>query len=460
MHYIPAPEDTVMAELLDEKIRELLDKQKWAEIREILKGLPAPDIAAVMSAVEKHERILLFRLLPRQLGAEFFAYLESKDKDMLLRELTDEEARHILAGLSPDDRTEFFEELPGQAIQRLLNFLNPDDRRETLQLLGYPEESVGRLMTPDYVAVRPDWSIRQALEHIRLKGLDSETINIVYVTDNSWILLDSLSLRKFILAKPDDLVSEIMDYTFVSISAFEDREEAVKLIQRYDLVALPVLDLDGVMLGIVTVDDVMDVAQQEATEDFHKVAAVAPLKTSYSESSIWVLYRKRIIWLLVLLGVNLIASGVIAAYEEVLISTIALAFFIPLLIATGGNAGAQSATLMVRAIATGDVKLSQWFWALGREMAVAGFLGVTMGVASSILGLFRGGPEIGLVVGLAMVLLVLVANFIGVVLPFVITKIGLDPAVVSNPLITSVADVAGLLIYFSIATWLLGAALH
>lgn len=447
------------SDTLNTRIRALIEQREWAELREIVKGLPAPDIAEVIGSPEKHERILLFRLLPKHLATEFFSYLEAKDKDMLLRELTDEEARHILASLSPDDRTEFFEEVPGQAIQRLLNLLNPDDRRETLQLLGYPEESVGRLMTPDYVAVRPNWSVRQALEHIRMKGKDSETINAVYVTDDSWVLLDALSLRKFILAKPDDLVSGIMDYTFVGISALKDREEAVKLIQRYDLVALPVLDLDGVMLGIVTVDDVMDVAQQEATEDFHKVAAVAPLKMSYSESSIWVLYRKRIVWLLVLLGVNLIASGVIAAYEEVLLSTIALAFFIPLLIATGGNAGAQSATLMVRAIATGDVKLTQWFWALGREMAVAGFLGVTMGVASSILGLFRGGPEIGLVVGLAMVLLVLVSNFIGVVLPFVITKFGLDPAVVSNPLITSVADVAGLIIYFTIATWLLGAAL-
>jgi len=447
------------SDTLNSRIRELIEKREWAELRELLTGLPAPDIAAVLPATEKHERMLIIRLLPKHFTAEFFSYLESKDKDSLLRELTDEEARHILAGLSPDDRTEFLAELPGQAIQRLLNLLNPDDRRETLQLLGYPEESVGRLMTPDYVAVRQNWSVRHALEHIRIKGKDSETINVVYVTDDSWTLLDSLSLRKFILANPDDLVSGIMDYSFVGISALEDREEAVKMIQRYDIVALPVIDSDGVLLGIVTVDDVMDVAQEEATEDFHKVAAVAPLKGTYSESSIWLLYRKRIVWLLVLLGVNLIASGVIAAYEEVLLSTIALAFFIPLLIATGGNAGAQSATLMVRAIATGDVKLTQWLWALGREMAVAGFLGVTMGVASSILGLFRGGPEIGLIVGLAMVLLVLVSNFIGVVLPFVITKIGLDPAVVSNPLITSVADVAGLIIYFTIATWLLGTAL-
>lgn len=448
------------AEIANTRIKELIAKQAWAELRTILGGLPPPDIAAVLTSVEKHERILLFRLLPKHLASELFSYLESKDKDTLLKELTDEEARNVLSGLSPDDRTEFLEELPGQAIQRMLNLLNPYDRREALQLLGYPEESVGRLMTPDYVAVRPDWSIRQALEHIRIKGKDSETVNVIYVTDGSWVLLDALSLRRFILANPGDTVSQIMDYTFNGISAFKDREEAVRMIQHYDLVALPVLDTDGVLIGIVTIDDLMDVAQEEATEDFHKVAAVAPLKTSYRESSVWLLYRKRIIWLAVLLGVNLIASGVIAAYEEMIISTIALAFFIPLLIATGGNAGAQSATLMVRAIATGDVKLSQWLWAVGREMTVAGFLGVTMGIASWLLGIFRGGFEIGLVVGLAMVSIVLVSNFIGVILPFALTRLRLDPAVVSNPLITSVADVMGLIIYFSIATWVLGTALH
>lgn len=448
------------AEIANTRIKELIAKQAWGELRTILGGLLPPDIAAVLTSVEKHERILLFRLLPKHLASELFSYLESKDKDTLLKELTDEEARNVLSGLSPDDRTEFLEELPGQAIQRMLNLLNPYDRREALQLLGYPEESVGRLMTPDYVAVRPDWSIRQALEHIRIKGKDSETVNVIYVTDGSWVLLDALSLRRFILANPDDTVSQIMDYTFNGISAFKDREEAVRMIQHYDLVALPVLDTDGVLIGIVTIDDLMDVAQEEATEDFHKVAAVAPLKTSYRESSVWLLYRKRIIWLAVLLGVNLIASGVIAAYEEMIISTIALAFFIPLLIATGGNAGAQSATLMVRAIATGDVKLSQWLWAVGREMTVAGFLGVTMGIASWLLGIFRGGFEIGLVVGLAMVSIVLVSNFIGVILPFALTRLRLDPAVVSNPLITSVADVMGLIIYFSIATWVLGTALH
>jgi magnesium transporter len=442
-------------DLLIEKIKNMIIQREWVGLRESVTNLPAPDVAALLMSLEKVERILLFRLLPRHLSSEVFSYLESKDKDVLLKDLTDEEARQILSDLSPDDRIDFFEELPGIAIQRLLNLLSPEDRKETLQLLGYPEESVGRLMNPDYVAVRPDWTIGMALEHIRKKGKDIETINVIYITDEKWRLIDAIELRRFILADPADTVEKIMDYSFVSISAFDDREKAVQMIQHYDLDALPVVDSEGVLIGIVTVDDVLDVAQEEATEDFQKVAAVAPLKMSYRETSIWALYRKRIVWLAALIFVSLVSSGIIAAYEDTLATYIVLVFFIPLLIATGGNTGTQSATLMIRAIATGDVRMGQWLWAVSREIGIGVLLGATMGLATWILGLFRGGLQIGVVVGLAMVSIVVVTNLIGVVLPFVLTKLRLDPAVASSPLITSVADVVGLLIYFSTATLIL-----
>jgi magnesium transporter len=447
---------TINSESFAQNIKELIEQQKWTDLREFFTELPAPDMADLIMKLEKTERVLLFRLLPRQLSSEVFSYLESKDKDILLRDLTDEEARQILANLCPDDRTDYLKELPGQAVQRLLNLLSPDDRKETLLLLGYPEESIGRLMTPDYVAIRPDWTIGRALEHIRKKGKDTETINVIYITDEKWKLIDALELRRFILADPTDTVEKIMDYSFISISAFEDREKAVQMIQHYDLDALPVIDSEGVLLGIVTVDDVLDVAQEEATEDFQKVAAVAPLKMSYRETNIWSLYRKRIVWLAALVFVSLVSSEIIAAHEDTLANYIVLAFFIPLLIATGGNTGTQSATLMIRAIATGDVRMGQWLWAVSREIGIGVLLGATMGLATWILGLFRGGLQIGVVVGLAMVSIVVVTNLIGVVLPFVLTKLRLDPAVASSPLITSVADAAGLLIYFSIATLILG----
>jgi len=439
-----------------EVVRDLVAQRRWSEARELLQDAPAPDIADFLIEVDDHDRVLLFRLLPRPVASEVFSYLEPQKKDDLLSNLSDKEAGRLLAGLSPDDRTDFFEELPGQATQRLLNLLSPEDRREALQLLGYPEESVGRLMTPDYVAVRPDWTVGQAIEHIRRRGRDSETINVIYVVDRSWKLLDALELRRFILAQSDVNVEAIMDYAFVSISANEDREKAVDLIQRYDLDALPVVDSEGVLIGIVTVDDVMDVAQEEVTEDFHRVAGVIPLKSSYREVGLWSLFIKRIGWLTGLILVNIAAAEIIASHEELLLSSIALAFFIPLLIATGGNTGAQSATMVIRAIATGDLRPDDWFWAAARELLLGTILGLTLGVLVWILGYHRGGWGFGLVVFLSMAGIVLVSNLIGTGLPFLLHKLRVDPAVASSPLITSVADVAGLAIYFSIAAWVLG----
>src|SRR5690554_1879305 len=439
-----------------EEINNLIQEQNWPVLREKLTGRTAPETAELLPELDKPHRVLAFRLLPREFSTEVFSFLEGDYQDALLKELTGEETRRLLADLKPDDRTQFLSELPGQVTQRLLNLLSPADLKEARRLLGYPEESVGRLMTPDYVAVRPEWTAARALEHIRRKGKDSETINVVYVTDSSWKFLDALELRRFILAKPTDTVEQMMDYSYVTLSAVDDREQAVRVMLRHGFVALPVLDSAGILLGIVTADDVLDVAQEEATEDFHKTAAVAPLKTGYREAGIWPLYRKRIGWLVILVFVNLVSSGVISIYEEVLASALALAFFIPLLIDSGGNTGAQSATLMVRALATGDVKLTQWFKVLTKELFVGISLGTTMGLAGGLLGLFRGGYQIGLVVGLAMISIVVVANVIGVVLPFILIKLRLDPAVASSPLITSVADAAGLIIYFTLAAWILG----
>jgi magnesium transporter len=432
-------------------IKALLEKKNWHTLRQTLTEWPIPETVDLLMTLDKPDRVLLFRLLPRHISNEVFSYLETEHQKALLKELTDDETKLILANLRPDDRTTLFEELPGQATQRLLNLLSPEDLKEARQLLGYPEESVGRLMTPDYVAVRPEWTVEQALKQVRKRGKDSETIDVIYVVDRKWKLEAILELRRLILAHPEQTVEEIMDQTFVSLSAFEDREQAVHQMQRYDLFALPVVDSDGVLLGIVTADDVMDVAQEEATEDFHKTAAVTPLRVSYREASIGSLYTKRVAWLVALVLVNLISSGIIATYEKTLASAIALTFFIPLLTGSGGNTGSQSATLMVRALATGDVKPDQWFRMLTKELVVGAFLGITMGLASSILGLWRGGPYIGMIVGLSMVFIVMVANIIGVSLPFFLSRLEVDPAVASSPLISTVADATGLLIYFTVA---------
>lgn len=434
-----------------EEIQALMAADNWDELGQILSGWPEPEIADLLLQVEHPERVLLFRSLPHKLAAQVFAYLEPQHQNRLLMDLANEDAQHLLADMSPDDRTALLEELPDETAQRLIRLLAPEDLAETRRLLAYPEDSVGRLMTPDFITVRPEWTIGQALEHIRREGSDSETLNLIYVTDEHGKLLDGLKLRRFIVADPSVLVESIMDYSFASLSAFEDREEAVKMIQRYDLFALPVVDAEGIMVGIVTVDDVLDVAEEEATEDFHKGAAVAPLDVVYNLATPWSLYRKRIGWLAALIIINLASSGVIAAYEETLANFIALAFFIPLLIDSGGNTGAQSATLMVRALATGDVGLGMWARTLLKEAVVGLLLGLTMGTLSFLLGIFRGGWEVGLVVGLTMLAIVVVANLIGTLFPFALTRFGVDPAVASSPLITSVADIVGLLIYFLIA---------
>ncbi len=441
----------VEVEKLVEEIRELVQESRWREIRELLVNLPAPDIADTLLELDMPKRLLLFRLLPRDVSLEVFSHVEPGEKDRLMTALTDVEARYLLENLSPDDRTSFLEDLPGQMIQRMTNLLSPGELRETMQLLGYPDESVGRIMTPDYVAVRSHWSIGQALEHIRRIGKDTETINMIYVTDANWKLLDELDLRKFILASPEKDVESLMDYTVTSVHVEEDQEVAVQLTKRYDLYALPVVDKAGILLGIVTVDDIMDVYEEETTEDIQMTAAVEPLKTGYRETSIYSLFRKRIVWLVTLVFVSMISSGIIAAYEEMLASVIALAFFIPLLNAGGGNAGAQSATLVIRAQATGDVDPGHWLGVAFKELRVGLLLGLCMGLITYGAGVFIGGPDVGLVVGLSMFLIVAVINVIGVVLPFMLVWIGLDPAMASSPLITSVADAVGLLIYFLLA---------
>jgi magnesium transporter len=294
----------MLHEQLTPEIRQLIRLHRWPELSNRRLSWPepetvAPDLVDELLELDRTDRVLFFRALPRPLASEVFAHLESDPevRDDLLAALTDQETRHLLATLSPDDRTSLLEELPGQVIQRLLNFLNPQDLAEARQLLGYPEESVGRLMTPDYIAVKPEWSVSRALEHIRRRGRASETVDVIYVHDDAWRLIDALPLKRFILADPEAPVQSIMDNAFISLSAYDDRESALRTFQRYDAVALPVVDSQGILIGIVTVDDILDVAEAEFTEDFQKFAAMEPVKEAYWQTSILRFYRSRVGWL-------------------------------------------------------------------------------------------------------------------------------------------------------------------
>tara|TARA_A100001015_G_scaffold273962_1_gene329902 strand:- start:1751 stop:3103 length:1353 start_codon:yes stop_codon:yes gene_type:complete len=439
-----------------EEILALIQENDLKLAVEYLLAWVDPEIADLLITLEKPQQILVYRALPRQRAADVFSYLEPQDQDSLLTALTDADTQSLLANLNPDDRTALLQELPATVTRRLMQLLSPEDLSEARQLLGYPEESVGRLMTPEYIRLRAEWTVEQALAHIRKFGRDSEIFNILYVTEDTGKLIDKVRMRRLIFSAPDKTIRELLNYNCISISAFEDREVAVDMIKKYDVNALPVLDSDGVLVGIVTVDDILDVAEEEATEDIQLGAAVAPLESSYSSTNSIELFRKRIGWLLILILVNLISAAVISNYEEQLIEYITLALFMPLVIASGGNSGAQSATLMVRAIATGDLKSQDWSSAVLKEILVGICMGCAMGGLAFIVGWLYGGEgNIAQVIGLSMLSIVLVANIFGALLPFALDRVRIDPAVASSPLITSIMDVLGLIIYFSIALVLL-----
>lgn len=434
----------------------LIRKKEWKALRTAMHELDHLQLAEVINRGSVFESVVLFRFLSREQAKEVFQELSHEKQEAILEGLAQHASRvsDLLNDMEPDDRTAFLEELPGKVTQRLLQLLTPDNKETATKLLGYPEDSIGRLMTPEYVAVKPHFTVQETLAHIREYGHDSETLNVIYVVDNNWRLIDDIRIREIILASPEQEISSLIDNKFVSLNAFDDQETAVSTFKDHDRVALPVLDTDGTLLGIVTVDDIFDVAEEEETEDFHKFGAVQDAVVSPLQATVSFLYKKRVLWLMALVFVNIFSGAIIQGFEDVLSKTIALVFFLPLLIDSGGNAGSQSATLMIRALAMGDVQIKDWAKLLGKELAVSLLLGLSMSVGITLLASVRA-PEITLVLIITMTLIVVVGSLIGMLLPFVFTKLKMDPAAASAPLITSMADILGVLIYFTVASKLL-----
>ncbi len=442
---------------IKEDFQQLIRNREWKVVKRIINEYEAFQIAEIIEELPPSVNVILFRLLSRQQAKETFQHL-SHDKQEEIIESLAQNAQLIttlLNDLDPDDRTAFFEELPGEITQRFIQLLSAEERKIATQLLGYPEDSIGRLMTPEYVAVKPHYSVEESLEHIRKYGRDSETLNVIYVVDDDMRLIDDIRIKEIILASPGQTISSIMDHRFVALNATDDQEVAIGVFRDHDRVALPVTDTKGVLLGIVTFDDVMDVAEEESTEDFHKFGSIQDAIFNPLKIRLLNLYKKRIVWLSILVFMNVFSGAAIASFENVIESVVALVFFLPLLIDSGGNAGAQSATLMIRALAVGDVELKDWLRLFGREFLVALLLGITMAFAVALVASFRA-PEIMLVVMITMVLTVLTGSLVGMLLPFIFTRLRLDPATASAPLITSIADICGVLIYFSIASWFFG----
>jgi magnesium transporter len=436
-------------------IQNLLSSKNWQELRKMLAPVAPEELTWIFDQFSPSEQVLFFRCLGREQAATVFSLLDDEHQERLLTALTDQETRDVLAHMSPDDRTFLLEEMPAKVTQRLLNFLNPEDRKESLQLLGYPEDSVGRLMSPNFATVTKNLTVGQAMAEIKKQAADSETLNMIYVTDENGKLQDAIRLRRFIAADENTPVEQLMDGRYTALSAFDPKETAVKVMKQTGYFALPVTDSDGILLGVVTADDVLDVAVEEATIDIHKGGGVKPLDTNYLKAPLSTLYTRRISWLIILVFVNIFSGAGIARFEELIESMVALVFFLPLLIDSGGNAGSQAATLVIRSMALGELRLHDYFKVAWRELRVSLLLGLSMAVAVFFLGWWRSGLDIGIVVAISMTCIVLIGSLAGMSLPFIFRLLKQDPATASAPLVTSIADILGVLIYFGIASALL-----
>ncbi|MGP4713241.1 MULTISPECIES: magnesium transporter [unclassified Psychrobacter] len=427
-----------------------IEQQQFTPAMNQLQALRPIDSADVLALMDTTLAWQLLERLPNR--STIFAYLEP-DVQVAMAHKFPRESMAILIGEMPADaRTDLYKHLNQEQRDALLPALAQAKREDIRRLSAYEERTAGALMTSDYATLAPKMTVAQALDALRLEAPDAETIYHAYVIDDARKLLGVVSLRVLILASPEQVINDIMMSSVVSSNASDDQEDVAKVVARYDLIALPITDDNGALVGIVTHDDAMDVASDEATDDFHKSAGVTTMVGRLKDVSVKVLYRKRVFWLVLLIFGNLLSGFSIANFENVIAANLVLVFFLPLLVDSGGNAGSQSATLMVRALATGDVVMKDWFSLLGREALVALVLGATMAVAVAIIGYIRGDAIVSVVLALSMVSVVIIGSVIGMSLPFVLNKLGFDPATASAPLITSISDASGVLIYLFIAS--------
>jgi magnesium transporter len=447
----------MLKQLLLPEIEELIENRRWNELRDGITSWHPSEVADLLLEIDKKDRVLLFRALPRDFATDVFTEYEYEERESLLSDLTDRETKFLLEDLSPDDRTDLLSELPAKVTRELMNMLSPEDLREARFLLGYPDESVGRMMTPDFIKINADWTVKDALNQIRKFGKDSETINRVYVLDKKGKLIDDILLKALILSQEDTKIEDLMDYSVISISAFDDQEEAVRYMEKYDLYVLPVVDSEGCLVGIVTFDDVFDVSEEEATEDFQKLGGVNPVDQSYLTASVGKLFVKRFPWLFALLLANFISAAVISYYQPVFTLVGALVFFMPLLNGAAGNSGTQSATLVIRSMALGEIDFKMWRKVFTKELIIGLLLGLSLGVFTYLRGILEGqsNHEISIVVSLSVLVLLIWANLVGGLLPLIISRFNLDPAVISSPLITTLIDITGISIYFNIAIFIM-----
>src|ERR1043166_8099206 len=438
----------------------MIEARNFAALREVFREWTPAEVAEVILDLPEDEQVIIFRVLPHALAADVFEYLDFDAQQQLLRAMAHEQVVAILNEMSPDDRKALLEELPSDAARKLIRFLTPEERRIATALLGYPEDSVGRLMTPDFIAVKEDWTVQEVLDYIRAYGQDSETLNVIYVVDERGKVIDDIRMREFLLRPLGSAVRDMMEKVFVTLSATDSQQDALNTFRKYDRTALPLVDSSGVVAGIVTIDDMLDVAEAEATEDIQKFGGMEALDEPYMRISLLKMIRKRAGWLVVLFLGEMLTASAMGYYEGEIAKAVVLALFLPLIISSGGNSGSQASTLIIRAMALGEVTLGDWWRVMRREIMAGLLLGCVLG----LIGFMRValwsqfstiyGPHwllVAFTVGFALVGVVLWGSLSGSMLPFILRRVGADPATSSAPFVATLVDVTGLIIYFSIA---------
>ena len=437
-----------------ETLKELLDTKQYTVLRQTMEDMQDADIAAVMDEMEDEDTLKMFRLLPKDMAADVFAQLEIDAQQYIIQSLSDKEASSIIDNLMADDATDLLEEMPANVVKKILKNAKPETRKDINHLLRYPEDSAGSIMTVEYVDLKENMTVSDAVERIRKIALDSETVNICYVVDAQRVLLGTVALRYLILMNPDAIIGEFMNDNVISINTLTDQEEAARIFQKYDFTAMPVVDNENRMVGIITIDDVVDIIQEEATEDIEKMAAIIPSDKSYFRTGILDTYRNRMPWLLLLMISATFTGAIITSYEKALASYVILTAYIPMLMDTGGNAGSQASVSIIRGISLQEIEFGDALKALWKEIRVAALCGITLSVCNfvKLMLLDRVGFQIAAIVCCTLVLVVLFAKSIGCFLPLLAHRLGFDPAVMASPLITTIVDAISLSVYFLIAT--------
>ena len=443
-------------ELLEEIAQLLADKQ-YTRLRQKVAEMNDADVAALMEELEEEQQLKMFRVLPKDQAADVFAYLEVDNQQFIITSLSDRDAVSLIDNLMADDAADLLEEMPASIVKRLLANASSETRKVINQLLQYPEDSAGSMMTVEYVDLKENLTVQQSIERIRKVGVDSETINICYVLDSKRTLLGTVALRYLLLSDPDAVIGDIMHENVISINTHMDQEEVARQFKKYDFTTMPVVDNENRLVGIITVDDVVDIMEEEATEDMEKMAAILPTDKPYLRTSVLETWKKRVPWLLLLMVSATFTGSIITSFESALSVCVVLTAYIPMLMDTGGNAGGQASVTIIRGLSLNEIDFGDWVRVVWKEIRVALICGLTLGVANfaKLLMLDRVTPMVALVVCLTMLAAILVANIVGCSLPMIAKKIGFDPAVMASPFITTIVDALSLLTYFKIATLLL-----